>query len=62
MLQLIKGIPILTSHMYITLQTTISYVPLGILYPFTTTSSDDNFPINGTRVYNLSVSLIHIAM
>ena len=38
----------------------ISYIPLGILYPSTTTSSDVSFPIIGTTGCNLSVSLIHI--
>ena len=37
-----------------------SYIPLGILYPCTTTSSDVSFPIIGATGCNLSVSLIHI--
>ena len=49
-------IRILVEHGYILL---CSLIPLGILYPFTTTSSDDSFPTNGRRGYNLSVSLMH---
>ena len=40
----------------------VIYVPLGTLYPSTTTSSDDAFTRNGATGYNLIVSLIHIVM
>ena len=57
-----EKITVILYHFILSIILAYSYIPLGTLYPFTTTSSDDSFAIIGTTGYILIASLIHIVV